>query len=227
MNARHIIFTAAAAAILSIAPRPAAAQAVVVTAKVAFDPSISGTMHGAATGVVNGSTLVIPEQSWTDTHSTNSPLFIGGVDVPMGQKASAVGYVEYGRAGADTITIGTANGSDVRAEFDAYKYWGLEGGIRGGGRTGVYGVATIGFRHVSDIPVATSLQGLLKSPFYQASDVLTYGFGAGYMFGTIGIEVAAKYAGALTAAENAPRTFQEAASDGARWSLPISLVLRF
>jgi hypothetical protein len=222
-----MIFSATAAAILSSAPLPAAAQAVVVTAKVAFDPSISGTMHGASTGVVGGSTVVLPEQSWTDTHSTNSPLFIGGVEVPVGQKASAVGYAEYGRAGANTLTIGSANGSDLRAEFDPYKYWGLEGGIRGGGRTGPYGVATIGFRHVSDIQVTTSLQGLVKSPFYQSSNVLTYGFGGGIMFGTIGIEVAAKYAGSLTAADNAPRAFQDAATDGARWSLPISLVLRF
>ena len=54
-----------------------------------------------------------------------------------------------------------------------------------------------------------------------------YGFGGGFMFGAIGLEVAAKYAGSLTADENAPRTFHDAASDGARWSLPISLVLRF
>jgi len=39
--------------------------------------------------------------------------------------------------------------------------------------------------------------------------------------------VAAKYAGALTADETAPRVFQDAATEGARWSLPISLVLRF
>jgi len=227
VNARHIIFTAAAAAILSAAPRPVAAQAVVVTAKVAFDPSISGTMHGAAAGIANGTSVAIAEQSWTDTHSTNSPLFIGGVEVPVGQKASAVGYVEYGRAGADTTTIGTANGSDLRAEFDPYKYWGLEGGVRAGGRTGPYGVATIGFRHVSDIAVTTNLQALVKAPFYQASNVLTYGFGGGFMFGAVGLEVAVKYAGALTANENAPRVFQDAASDGARWSLPISLVLRF
>ena len=227
MNARHIILTAAAAAILCTAPRPAAAQAVVVTAKIAFDPSISGTMHVPATGITNGATLALSEQSWTDTHSTNSPLFIGGVELPVGQKASAVGHFEYGRAAANTLTIGTANGSDLRGEFDPYKYWGLEGGVRGGGRTGPYGLATIGFRHVSDIQVTTSLQGLVKSPFYQASNVLTYGFGGGFMFGPIGLEVAAKYAGSLTADENAPRTFQDAASDGARWSLPISLVLRF
>jgi len=40
-------------------------------------------------------------------------------------------------------------------------------------------------------------------------------------------DVAAKYAGALTADESAPRVFQDAATEGARWSLPISLVLRF
>jgi hypothetical protein len=227
VNARHIIFTAAAVAVLSMAPRQAAAQPVLITAKIAFDPSISGTMHAGATGLTSGSTLVLPEQSWTDTHSTNSPLFIGGVEAPVNPKVAAVGYIEYGRAGSDTITLGTANGSELRGEFDPYKYWGLDGGVRAGGRTGAYGLATIGFRHVSDIGVTTSLAGLVKSPFYQSSTVLTYGFGAGYMFGTVGFEVAAKYAGALTADETAPRVFQEAATEGARWSLPISLVLRF
>lgn len=227
MNARHIVFATVAAAVLCTVPHTVDAQPVLITAKVAFDPSISGTMHAGATGIVNGSTLALPEQSWTDTHSTNSPLFIGGIEAPVNPMIAALGYVEYGRAGSDTITLGTANGSELRGEFDPYKYWGLESGVRAGGRTGAYGVATIGFRHVSDIGVTTALQGLIKSKFYQSSNVLTYGFGAGYMFGTVGFEVAAKYAGSLTADPDAPRTFQDAATEGARWSLPISLVLRF
>ena len=205
----------------------AAAQAVTITAKVAFDPSIAGTMHSGGTGVAGGSNLVVSEQSWTDTHSSQSPLFVGGIDIPVGSKASGIVQFEYGRAGADTITMGTVNGSDLRAEFEPYKYWGLQGGVRGGGRTGPYGEGTIGFRHVSDISVTTNAPGLINAAFYKASDVLTFGFAGGYMFGVIGFEVGVKHAGGLTADESAVRFFQDLATDGARWSLPISLVLRF
>jgi hypothetical protein len=224
---RHSLFVAALAAILCAAAQPVRAQAVSITAKVAFDPSIGGTMHEGGTGVFNGSNLVVSPQSWTDTHSSQSPLFVGGIDIPVAHNTAAVVQLEYGRAGADTITMGTVNGSDLRAEFEPYKYWGLQGGVRGGGRTGPYGEGTIGFRHVSDLAVTTNVPGLINAPFYKASDVMTFGFAGGYMFGIIGFEVAVKHAGALAADESAIRLIQDLATDGARWSLPISLVLHF
>jgi hypothetical protein len=230
LKTRHILTIAVLATALCAAARPASAQrGIGGTLKLAIDPSIGGTMHAGGTGTVDGSTLTVSPQSWTDTHSSSSPLFVAGIDVPLGSRASVLVNVEYGRAGGQTTRIGTADGKDLQAEFDPYKFWGIEGGVRAGGRTGPYGTATAGFRHVSDIQVTYNVPTLAKADFYKASDVATLAFGGGYMFGpAIGIEVMAKYAGGLSAADRTSGTLiQTLASQGERWSLPISLVLRF
>ena len=79
----------------------------------------------------------------------------------------------------------------------------------------------IGFRHVNDIQVTTNVAGLAKGDFYEASNVPSFGFGGGYMFGVIGVEVMAAYAG-LTASKGAPALSRWSGDDGARWSLPIT-----
>lgn len=227
MDRRLPIAVAFLTALLFAAPQIAGAQPIGLFAKIAFDPSIGGTMHSSGSGIANGTSMSLSEQSWTDTHTQASPLFVGGIHFSVAPSASALVGFEYGRAGADTTTIGTANGQDVRAEFDPYQYWGLQGGLRAGGRTGVYGTAMIGFRHVNEIQVTTNVSGLAKADFYKASTVTSFGFGGGYMFGFIGVEVMAQYAGGLTASKSAPALFQTVADDGARWSLPISLVVGF
>jgi hypothetical protein len=224
---RLTIGVAVLAAVLFAEPRTAGAQPIGLFAKIAFDPSIGGTMHSSGSGIVNGASLSLSEQSWTDTHTQQSPLFVGGIHFTVAPGASALVGFEYGRAGADTTTLGTAGGQDIRAEFDSYQYWGLQGGLRAGGRTGPYGTAMFGFRHVNEIQVTTNVAGLAKADFYKASNVPSFGFGGGYMFGFIGVEVMAQYAGGLTASRSAPALFQTVADDGARWSLPISLVVGF
>ena len=233
MNTRSVTSIAVfMAAVLCGTVAPASAQSgITATIKIAFDPSIGGTMHGAGTGTANGVALAVPEQTWTDTHAENSPLFVGGVEIPFSSDVHALANVEYGRAGADVISIGTANGQDLSAEFDPYKFWGLEAGVRvgGAGRSGPYGIATIGFRQVSELRLTVVTPGLLGTGgFYDGSTVPTFGFGGGFMFGSIGVEVMAKYAGSLTAAADVGAPFVTSlANAGERWSLPISLVLRF
>jgi hypothetical protein len=233
VNTRYVtgiaLFTAA---ILCGAVAPASAQSgITATIKIAIDPSIGGTMHGAAADTVNGVRLDVPSQTWTDTHSESSPLFVGGVDIPVGGLVRILGNFEYGRAGADMTSLGTANGQDLQVEFDPYKFWGLESGVRVGGasRSGAYAIATVGFRYVSELDLTVVTPGLLSSGgFYGASTVPTYGFGGGYMFGSIGIEAMVKYSGALDVADDAGAPFVTSlANAGERWSLPISLVLRF
>jgi hypothetical protein len=224
---RHTIGVAVLGALLFATPRPAGAQPIGLFAKISFDPSIGGTMHTSGSGIVNGVALSVSEQSWTDTHTQQSPLFVAGIAFTVAPGASALVGFEYGRAGADTTTLGLAAGQDLRAEFDPYQYWGLEGGFRAGGRTGPYGTAMIGFRYVNEIRVTTNVSGLAKADFYEASTVPSFGFGAGYSFGIVGVEVMAQYAGGLTASKGAPALFETVANDGARWSLPISLVVGF
>ena len=128
-------------------------------------------------------------------------------------------------------SIGTANGQDLSAEFDPYKFWGLEracASVAPDDRVRI-GIATIGFRQVSELRLTIVTPGLLGTGgFYDGSTVPTFGFGGGFMFGSIGVEVMARYAGSLTAAADVGAPFVTSlANAGERWSLPISLVLRF
>jgi hypothetical protein len=232
VNTRYVTGIAVVtAAVLCGMGTPASAQSgITATLKIAFDPSIGGTMHGAGTGTVNGVKLDIPAQGWTDTHSASSPLFVAGAEIPFNSEVHALANFEYGRAGADVISIGTANGQDLSGEFDPYKFWGLETGVRiGASRSGGYGIATIGFRYVSELRLTVVTPGLLGSGgFYKASTVPVFGFGGGYMFGSIGIEAMAKYSGSLAAADDVSAPFVTSlANAGERWSLPLSLVIRF
>jgi hypothetical protein len=82
---------------------------------------------------------------------------------------------------------------------------------------------------MSAIFTATGLTA--SRAFYDGSAVPTFGFGGGFIFGAgagfgIGLEVAVKYAGSLTAAAASPE-LSAVNTGGERWSLPVSIVLRF
>lgn len=199
--------------------------------KFAIDPSIGGTTHAGGTGVINGSPVTIDPASWTDTHSSNAPLFVGGVDFPLAGIVRSLVNVEYGRASADAVDMGTIGSSRLVGEFDAYEFFGIEGGVRIGQATGGYGIFTAGFRHVDSITLTATTSGATaigRYDFYDTSNVPSFGFGGGFMFGAFGVEVMAKYAGALDPSNRGasllPGTL---ASAGERWSLPISLLVRF
>jgi hypothetical protein len=172
--------------------------------------------------------------AWSDSHSKNSPLFVVDVGSGVGSRIEVLGGFEYGRAGADLVTVGTVPSGPLSASFDTYQFWGLEGGVRIGLREGhgAYGVVNGGFRRVSDMSATFTATGLTASrAFYDGSAVPTFGFGGGFIFGSsagfgIGLEVAVKYAGSLTAATASPE-LSAVNNAGERWSLPISIVLRF
>lgn len=203
------------------------------TAKIAVDPSIGGNVTSAGAAVVNGAPALFTETKWTDSHSKSSPLFVFDVGYNVAPRIEVLGGFEYGRAGANLVKVGTVPAGDLSATFDAYQFWGLEAGVRGGLHDGhgPYGVVTGGFRRVSDLSAFFTATGLAANrAFYEGSAVPSFGFGGGVLFnagGTgVGIEVCAKYAGGLKAAASSPE-LSAVNTAGARWSLPISLVLRF
>jgi len=186
--------------------------------------------------VLGGAEAIINESAWTDTHSRKAPLFVAGLGVPVASAAEVLVDFEYGRVGADTRELGTVGGVPLVGTFDQYQFWGLETGVRAGRLqgTGPFGIATVGFRRVNGIDGSFAAGGQFGFPsFYAASTVPTFGFGGGLMFGdysfAIGIEVMVKYAGALTpGALTLEGTGLEGLnSAGERWSLPVSVVLRF
>jgi len=223
-------------------PVRAAAQtgrAVSFSVKIGVDPSVSGIMHAGGTGSLGGGegvATVINESKWTDTHSKKAPLFVVGAGFAVAPAAEILASFEYGNVGSDTYEAGTVGGAPLVGSFEKYQFWGLETGVRAGQvrGTGPFGIATVGFRRVSEISGTFAANGQFAFPsFYASSTVPTFGFGGGMMFGdfsfAIGIEVMVKYAGGLKAGslDLAGTGLQEINSKGERWSLPVSVVLRF
>jgi uncharacterized membrane protein HdeD (DUF308 family) len=225
-------------------PTPAEAQmrGVSFIVNISAEPSIGGTAIGAATGTINGSTISVPEASWTVTHSQRSPLFEGGVAVPVTSHVDIVAFVDYGHAGAKGEQVAQLAGAPVTLVLDDYNYWGVEGGahLRRASGVGPYARVTAGFRRVSRIQANVTTVTLTSSvPVYDASVVPVFAFGAGMLFGdqqfAFGVEAAVRYAGAPAAASSANNptvppggtSLSRASGAGARWSLPIGVVFRF
>ena len=210
--------------------------------KISAEPSIGGTAIGAATGSLNGSSVSIPETSWTKTHSQRSPLFEGGVGIAAGKAIDILALVNYGHAGADSNQVGQVGNLPVTAALDDYKYWGLEGGARIRRQSGVgpYASVTAGFRRVSAInAVLTTTTVTRSAAVYDASNVPTFAFGGGMLWGVqsiaLGFEVAVRYAGApsrpnstgLPTVPPGATTLTPASGAGSRWSLPVGVVIKF
>jgi hypothetical protein len=208
------------------------ADRVGILVKVSIDPSVGGTAIGAASGAIDGVPVSIDEASWADTHSDRSPLFEAGVGVHAGGVVEVLGLFNYGRAGADADTIGQAGGAPLMASLDDYEFWGLEGGVRLRPMSGVGPYATItgGFRRVSEIQARLVVGSTVRSVTgYEASTVPSFAFGGGMLWGdegfALGVEVALRYAASPAVPEGL--TVAPASDAGARWSLPVGLVLRF
>jgi hypothetical protein len=221
---------------LLAASSPAAAQVSSrpsVIVKISADPSVGGTAIGAATGTINGAPVSINESSWADTHSQQSPLFEGGIGIGTGHSVEILALVNYGHAGAKSgVLVGTVGGTTITANFDDYNFWGAEAGVRVRNRSGLgpYLTFTGGFRHISEIQARLITTTVVRAVTgYDASSVPSLAFGGGFLFGdrslALGIEVAVRYAGAPSAASN--NVVTPASGAGARWSLPVGIVLKF
>jgi hypothetical protein len=226
------------------AATPARAQpgALSVIINIAAEPSIGGTAIGGASGTINGTPFSVADASWSKTHSQHSPLFVGGVAITAARNVDVVAFVDYGHAGANSSQIGQLGGVPVTLMLDDYKYWGLEGGahLRRESGLGPYATLTAGFRRISQIQALVTTVTLTRSvPVYDASVVPTFAFGGGWLFGNkglaLGVEVAVRYAGAPSQGAGTvglPTTVTNgavtpASGAGARWSLPVGVILKF
>ncbi|HEY7292236.1 MAG TPA: hypothetical protein VH583_20535 [Vicinamibacterales bacterium] len=204
-----------------------------ITFKIAIDPSIGGVSIDQGAAVVSSAPAAVTQASWSDTHSKSSPLFEFDYGYAVATHTDVLVGFEFGHAGANLASVGTLNGAPLNASLDPYQYWGFEGGVRlgAGHRRGAYVSVTGGFRHVNAMGISFSTTVLTSvRPFYEASTVPSFGFNGGYLFGQsnfgIGFEVGVNYAGSLKADPGAPEL--SALNDqGQRWSLPVSIVLRF
>jgi hypothetical protein len=201
-----------------------------ISAAIAVDPSLSGTV--LTPGTAGAQTFT--GTKWTESHSTNSPLFEADLGYTVAPRTEIIGGFEYGRAGSNLLTVGSQLGAPLNASFSPYQFWGFNGGVRVGldhGHGG-YGVATFGFRQVSSMDMTLTQPGFTSiRSLYDSTTAPSFGFGGGYLFGAssgigFGLEIGFKYTGALTPAAASPE-LSAINAESARWSLPIGFIVRF
>lgn len=231
-------FVCLAAAAL-VAPASVAAQGPVsVTVKFGVEPLAGGVMHEGGTGVALGLAAAVDEKTWDDTHERGIRLD-GSVGVSVGGGAEIFGAFEYGRADGQNLQVGTVAGLALTADFTRYQYWGVGGGARylfSGGAATPYLTGQAGLRRVDAIQTTLRVRDagvvLPNLAFYGESTVPTFGAGAGLLFGSgrakIGVEAAFHWAGGLEDQAFLAGTGLENLNDaGSRWSMPVSVVVRF
>jgi hypothetical protein len=208
------------------------ADPVSILVKISIDPSVGGTAIGAASGTIDGVPASIDEASWSDTHSARSPLLEAGVAFRAGDVVEILGLFNYGRAGANAEIIGEVGGVPLVASFDHYEFWGLEGGVRWRPASGVgpYATFTGGFRRVNEMQARLRADSTIRAVTgYVASTVPSVAVGGGVLWGgddfALGLVVALRYAGSPDVP--AGGALAPASGAGARWSMPIGLVMRF
>ena len=203
-----------------------------LTVKIALDPSIGGTVLSSGNTIIAGNPAAITETKWSDSHSKNSPLFAADIGFGVAPAVEVLGGFEYGHASASLVNVGSVPGGALSASFDAYQFWGIEGGVRvGPRRSGGYVLVTGGFRRISDLTATFAAPGVATNKaVYDGSAVPSFGFGGGFLVGSagfaVGVEVDVKYAGSLKPAAASPE-LATVNNAGSRWSLPIAIVLKF
>jgi hypothetical protein len=230
MKIVRVVCLVAAAFVLADSSALAQDGRIPISAAIAVDPSISGTVLTPGTaGIASFSGT-----AWTASHSTNSPLFEADLGYTVAPRTEVLGGFEYGRAGSNLLTVGSQAGAPLNGSFGPYQFWGFNGGVRFGldhGHGG-YGVATFGFRQVDSMDMTLTQPGFTSiRPLYDSTTAPSYGFGGGYLFGGasgigFGLEVAFKHTGSLTPAAASPQ-LSAINVESARWSLPIGFIVRF
>lgn len=242
MNKYRFVVSVVAAATLAFVSAPRAeaqsAGSFSIYGKISWEPTVSGVMHGGGQGQILGEPATIDEKSWGDTHADGFRAE-GGIGWGLSDRLEAIANVNFGRADADDLEIGTVAGLVTTATFDDYEYWGVEGGVRyyfGEGGFRPYVAVLGGFRAVSEIGAqfgVPQLNVVIPSRFYNDTTVATFGTDFGVFFGggrpKFGIEAGFRYAGGLEDDDSGLEGtgLEGINDDGSRWTFPIGFVLRF
>jgi hypothetical protein len=242
MNCRSVVSGVVVAMVVCVGATASAqtsAGTISVTVTAGMEPSMSGTMHEGGSGRVLGLATEVDEKTWSDTHEQTGLSGSAGVGIGLNDRVEMVVNVEVGRINAQRLEVGTVATLPLFAEFDDYKYWGVNGGARlflGSGSVSPYVTGTVGFRRLSELGGTFSVPAVsvtVPQPFFEESTVATFGGDVGMLFGSsrvkIGVQAGVRWTGGPNgdAASFAGTGLENLNDEGARLSIPVGVVVRF
>lgn len=199
-----------------------------------------GEFHEGGQGTVLGLATTVDAKSNGDIFDPGFG-WRAGVGYGVSRAVEIFGEFAWERTAASELSVGNVATLDLRAAFDDYTSYGVEGGMRfhfaPGARVAPYVSAIAGFRRIDAIAGTFSVPAagvtLADTPFYDDSVVPVFGGGAGVLFAassrvSFGVEAGIRYHTDLKDLEGLAGTGLENLNDaGSRWSVPVLGVVRF
>ena len=212
-----------------------------VEGSIGWDNSISGAFLAGAVGTFDGRAIVIDRQDWDDVYGTGL-IFNATLGYAFGNFAELRGGFTWQNTGANDVqVIGTLNGQPLTVKFEDYKAWALDLGYRQyfaerAEKLRPYVGASIGFGQVKDINADLTSGTVVSTntPFYEGNGTFAFGLNGGVLYhlttrlaldGRLGL----RYTSGLSDVVDTGRFtgFDEVNNDSSRWTLPITVGLRY
>lgn len=199
-----------------------------------------GEFHEGGRGTVLGLPASVDAKTTNDVYDPGG-AWRAGIGYGVSRNIELFGDFAWERSTAPELSVGNVASLDLRAAFDDYTSYGMDGGMRfhfaPEARVSPYMSLVAGFRRVEAIAATFSVPAagvtLADTPFFDDSTVPVFGGDAGVLFGlssrvSLGVEIGLRYHTDLSDLEGLAGTGLENLNDaGSRWSVPISGVLRF
>jgi hypothetical protein len=244
MNHKRVIVAVAMLAALGLAPA-AQAQPSILDYRWSFDVglgwdnSVSGNINSGAIGSLDGQTVVVTPNSYSDVYGTGFHLrFGGGYLIDEISEVRAV--FTYQSLSADLTEMGDFGVSTLYGQYDKYKSFGLDVGFRRyfdvKPNVRPYVEGTIGLGFITEIDVVLSAPAAnftgRATDFYDRTAAFAFAGNAGVLwqvservgaYGQFGL----RWMSGLSQIDNLAGTGLETINDdSSRWTLPIMVGAR-
>ena len=209
-------------------------------ASIGWDNSISGNVHSAGIGVLNGLTTVIEERSYGDVYGTGVQFKFGaGYMLDARQQVRAT--FTFQNVSADALEVASLGTSALFATFDDYSSFALDGGYRYHFETKYpklrpYAGATLGIAVIDEIDAMFAAPALNlaldATDFYDGTAAFTFGVEGGALYALndrvdLDASLGFRYVSGLSEVDGLQGTgLEDINDDSGRWTLPFMVGIR-
>jgi outer membrane protein with beta-barrel domain len=217
------------------------ASRLVIDVGIGVDPSINGNVNSGAIGTLQGLATAILPQSYGDVYGTGIGLHFGGGYL-LNDQSEVRAMFTWQSADADLVRLGDIGPSNLYAQYDDYKSFGLDVGYRryfmtAGRAVKPYGEALIGIAWVDGIdaqfaaPQANVV--IPSSDFYHSTAAFTWNLNVGVLMPVsssvdVTAQVGLRHVGGLSQVDQFAGTgLEDINNDTGRLTFPIGIGVRF
>jgi hypothetical protein len=212
-----------------------------VEAALGWDNSVSGNVHSAGIGTVNGLPTVVEQRSYDEIYGTGIQWRFGA-GYMIDDHQEVIGRFTIQSVSSDAVRLGSIGTSDLVGVFDDYNSFALEGGYRYHFDTNVerlrpYGSALLGVAVIDEIDVVLAAPALNltldATDFYDGTAAFSIAFEGGVLYGItdqvdVNASLGLRYVSGLSEIDGLQGTgLEDINDDSGRWTLPLMFGVRF